>query len=139
MALNANVVLLRSTVRGGRATLRFNGTSANCVVQANSTVNADIADAGHATDQIVGATISGIWWSITGNTTIADGAVTVQRQANTILTLSGVGSWSPATGWLGDGQFPAANVVVTFSGAAQGTVYVEFAKQYQNGSGNVIE
>jgi hypothetical protein len=133
MALNANVVLLRSTVRGGRATLLFTG-SANAIVQANSTVNSDIADASHANDAITGASISGLVWSAAGANSI-----TVARGANVVAVLGGSGTWTAATGWLGDGKDPTANVVVTFSSAGGGTLYAEFAKQYAGGGGNVVE
>lgn len=134
MALNANSVLLRSQVRGGRSTLRFNGTSANVMTVANSTVNADISS---TNDSITGASISGMVFSFTGNT------VVVQRANSTVTvnvaTLSGTGTWTAAQGWLGDGQLPSQNVVVTYNTGALGTLYMEFAKQYAGGGGNVLE
>jgi hypothetical protein len=133
MALNANTVLLRSQVKGGRATVLFSGNS-TIVVQANSTVNSDVADTGHLADPITGASISGLNWSCLGANTI-----TIARNANVVAVLSGSGNMTAATGWLGNGKDSAANVVVSFQAAGCGTLYIEMAKLYSGGSGDVVE
>ena len=99
-------------------------------------VNSDLST---SNDQIQGASISGVSWSLSGNTTQALVGVTIARGANTIMTLSGTGQWSAAQGWLGDGQFPAANVAVLFNGGQTGVIYRELAKHYSGGSGDVVE
>lgn len=138
MALNANTTLIYSASQGGKALLRFTGTSANVIVSANSTVNADISDANHLNDQISGAMITGVWWSCAGNST-AVGTISVARAnssvTNTGLILSGTGDWSRDDGWQGGRDFPSQNVVVTFTAAATGTLYLELYKQYPGGDG----
>lgn len=124
MALNANTVLINTKQVGGRATLRFNGTSANVFIVANSTVNSDLSQTNSTIDPVAGgAKITGIWWSLNGNT------ATIARQGTTILTLGGTGYWSAETGWKGDAQSPTTNVVVTYGTSATGSVYIEFVKQ----------
>ena len=83
------------------------------MVAANSTVNSDLS---LSNDQIQGASISGISWSLSGNTIQALVGATVARDATTIMTLSGTGQWSAAQGWLGDGSNAASNVAVTTAG-----------------------
>lgn len=127
MALNANTVLINTHQVGGRATLRFNGTSANVFIVANSTVNSDLSQANSTLDPVSdGAKITGIWWSLTGNTAAiarANSSVTTN-----VVILSGTGDWCSEKGWKGDYQLPTQNVVVTFGTSAVGTIYVEFAK-----------
>ena len=130
MALFGNAVLLRSQVKGGRATALFVGSGwAN--VTANSTVNSDLSN---SNDSITGASISGLAWS-----TVGANAITVARGANVVAVLGGSGVWSAATGWMGDGKDPAQNCVVTFTAAGGGVLYAEFAKQYAGGGGDVTE
>ena len=132
MALNANTVLINTHQVGGRATLRFNGTSANVFIVANSTVNSDLSQANSTIDPVAGAKISGIFWSLVGNTT-AIGSATIARANSTVTTnvatLSGTGDWTVAKGFIGDNQLPTQNVVVTYVAGTVGTVYIEFVKQ----------
>jgi hypothetical protein len=136
MALSGGAVLLRSQVKGGRATVKFTATGNVGVIQANSTVNSDLSN---SNDAITGASISGISWSLSGNTTQALVGATIARGATTIMTLSGTGQWSAAQGWLGDGSNAASNVAVTFNGGQTGVVYAEFSKIYAGGGGDISE
>jgi hypothetical protein len=67
MALSGNAVLLRSQVKGGRATVLFTGSGNVGMVAANSTVNSDLSN---CKDAITGATISGLVWSAVGANSI---------------------------------------------------------------------
>lgn len=132
MALNANSSLVESGSRGGRALLRFNGSSANVQVWSNSTVSADIATSNSTLDPVLGAKITGVWWSVSGNT-ISIGRVINATSTNTVLTLSGSGGWSRNDGWMGGIEFPSANLVVTFGTGASGVLFVEVDKEYAGG------
>ena len=139
MALNANSVLIYSANRGGRAVIRFLGSSANVIVVGNSTVNADITDTTqlYANDQIKAAHVSGAWWSLIGNSTVM-GTVAVARVVNTTLTsnimvLSGTGYFSRDNEWSSDRQNQTANILVTFTTGTVGTLYLELTKQYEAG------
>jgi hypothetical protein len=136
MAFSGGATLLRSQVKGGRATVKFTATGNVGTVTANSTVNSDLSI---SNDSITGASISGISWSLSGNTTQALVGATVARGATTIMTLSGTGQWSAAQGWLGDGSNAVSNVAVTFNGGQTGVIFMEMAKQYAGGGGNVTE
>lgn len=139
MALNANSVLVFSANRGGKSVVRFLGSSANVIVTGNSTVNADITDTTQqfANDQIKSCHLSGAWWTVTGNST-AVGSIAVARVVNSSVTsnalvLSGSGYLTRDNEWPGDRQNPTSNVLVTFSAAATGVLYLEFYKQYDSG------
>jgi hypothetical protein len=96
MALSGNAVLLRSQVKGGRATVLFTGSGNVGMVAANSTVSSDLSN---SNDAITGASISGLVWSAVGANSI-----TVSRgSANVVAVLGGSGSMTPAQGWLGNG------------------------------------
>jgi hypothetical protein len=88
-------VLLRSQVRGGRATVLFTATGNVGVIVSNSSVNSDLSN---SNDAITGATISGLVWSTNGTITVTRGT------ANVVAVLSGSGTWTAAQGWLGNGK-----------------------------------
>jgi hypothetical protein len=135
MALNTNTAIVKIT--GNKATLKFYNSGTINVV-GNSTANSDLSLSNGSVDPVVGASITGLWWSVLSNSTIA-GTVNIQRQANStvntmVASLSGSGSLSKETGWKGDALLPASNVVVTFAGPGSGSnvsqVWVEFTKLY---------
>jgi hypothetical protein len=128
MPFGANSFLVYSQSQGGKAVMRFVGTSANVIVQANSTVNSDIADSNHANDAILAADICGVFFSITGNT------ATVARGGNTILTLSGSDHWTRSMGWITEAEYNTANIVVTFGTGALGVIFLEVTKEYTGGT-----
>lgn len=124
-------VLLRSQVKGGRATVLFTASGYCSNVVANSTVNSDLSN---SNDSVTGASISGLTWSCVGANSI-----TIARNANTVAVPSGAGNMTAAQGWLGNSKDPTANVVITFSSVGCGVLYAEFSKLYQSGSGDVSE
>jgi len=134
MSINANTSIVLSQQRGGKAVLKFQGTSANVVCASNSTVQADIAVGNNSIDPIRGAAITGMWWSLCGNSTVTAATVTVARQANTVYTLQGGDQWTQSNGFRADRQDFSANLVVTFNAPAQGTLIIELSKVYEGGN-----
>ncbi len=121
----ANAVLILSPSAGGRSTLRVFGNTGQIQVPLG-VANSDLATSNEA---ITGASITGLAWSLLGNTVTISRAVA--DAANVIIILTGTGIWTASQGWHGDGEWPAANITFTFTTGTIGTVFCESHKQYQ--------
>ena len=120
----ANIVF--SHISGGRAFLRFNA-SATINVVANSTANSDLST---ANDQVLGATITKVLWSVTPNSTV--NTISIARGANTIMTLTGTGSWDFKSMGIAETEYSGATIVVTMPPTS--TLFIECSKLYANGT-----
>ena len=123
----AAVHLVTSPALGGRATIRATANSGQLMIAANSIVNSDISTSNEA---VIGCSITGLSWTVSSGNTITVSRV-VSDPANNIVQLTGTGAWNQALGWRGDGEWPTANIVITFTTGAVGVVFVDVAKRYQ--------
>lgn len=97
------------------------GANATFQITANSTGgNSGIGTI--APDFVLGASVSGLWWS-------TDGTITIKRGANTLMTLNGSGVFSDAQGFRALEIDAAATLVITTT-SANATVIVELKKIY---------
>src|SRR6266567_4761444 len=115
----SNSVLVTSPAIGGRAVVRVFGTCANIIVASNSTVNANIST---SNETITGATLTGLTFSLTGNSATISRSVS---NAANVFSISGSGIWNTDLGWHGEGLFPSANLIVTYGAGASSVVYLE--------------
>lgn len=124
MTTNTTITLVRSQVLG-RSTLKVTANGYVNVV-ANSSVNSELSNSNGTVDPVIGATVTGLWWSAqTTPVQVTRGNSTV----NSIISLSGSGSLSRATGWQGDDTLKSsANLV--FLVKETSTLWIELTKVY---------
>ena len=87
-----------------------NKKGSTATIRLTATANVALADLAKDSETISGAIITSVCWS-------TNGAITVARGANTILTLSGSGQWNLNEGGGALAEDKAANIAVTITGA----------------------
>ena len=102
-----------------RAQVRTNGNTTIVVAGNSSVSNVAIGN-----ENVLGASVSQIWFAV-------DGVVTIARGANTIVTLSNsTDHWDFREGGFSLSEYASANLVVTTAAAANCTLIIELTKQY---------
>src|SRR6266516_8123881 len=122
----ANAAIISSPKTGGRVLLLAYGNTGQIQVPLGA-ANSDLSPTSN--EAITGCSITGLSWSLVGNSAVVSRAIS--DTANNIVVLAaGIGHWTSATGWRGDGEFPTANLVITFTTGTVGTVFIDISKRY---------
>ena len=102
-----------------RAQVRTNGNTTIVVAGNNSVSNVAVG-----AENVLGATVSQVWFA-------TDAVVTISRGANTLLVLPpGTDHWDFREGGFSLTEYAAATLVVTTPAAANCSLIIELTKQY---------
>jgi hypothetical protein len=122
----ANATIISSPTIGGRVILRCYGNTGQIQVPKGA-ANSDLSPSSN--EAITGASIVGLSWSLVGNSAVVSRAVS-DAANNLVVMAAGIGNWNASMGWRGTGEFPTANLIVTFTTGTVGTVFIEISKRY---------
>ena len=102
-----------------RTQVRTNGNTT--IVVAGNTTTSNVAV---GLENVLGATVSQVWFA-------TDAVITISRGANTLLTLPpGTDHWDFREGGFSLTEYASANLVITTAAAANCSLIVELTKQY---------